>query len=116
MVSGTRFVQPSRLLPLVVVLLVAALTLGLGIAGNQANASGRWTNCGVFGIEGDLLVHHVTCGKGRGLVKIFLIRAQSEGPHVAVSGFSCNGKISGREMIVNCSKGSKRVHWRGAIS
>src|SRR5262245_49852399 len=81
-----------------------------------AVAAGRWTNCGEFGLQGDVLVHRVKCSKGRKLVKAVFIRSQSQGPHVDVSGFSCTGKSSRGDLVVKCSKGGKRVHWRGAIS
>jgi hypothetical protein len=77
---------------------------------------GYWTNCGVFELQGDVLVHRVACSKGRSLVKTVFIRSQSQGPNVEVSGFSCTGKTGSGGLIVNCSKGGKRVHWKGAIS
>jgi hypothetical protein len=102
---------------LLVSLIIFGTILLAGVPGPQgAVAAGRWTDCGKFGLQGDVLVHQVACSKGRRLVKAFLVRSQTQGSQLDVFGFSCSGRLGGSEFIINCSKGSQRVHWRGAIS
>lgn len=95
--------------------LAAALVAAtLALSGSATAVS--YTNCGPYGIKGDVLAHNVGCSKAQAIVKGFLVKAQAEGADAVVKGFSCHGETPGREMLVKCRKGESRVRWQGAIS
>lgn len=98
---------------------ITVLTAALGasiVATPGAVTTPYWSNCGVYGLSGDLLVHEVSCAKGTKVVGGFLAKAQKKGANAVVHGFTCHGKTPGNQMAVTCRKGVKRVHWRGTIS
>lgn len=107
-----------KLRPQLPLLAMAAICGLLILFSGVASAGGRYPNdCGRYGQSGKLKTKHVSCDKGRHVVGRFLAKAQGEGPHIRVKGFSCDGSTPGRKLEVFCSRrhGRQLVHWKGTL-